>query len=62
MNTTQAMIILTKGNIIDLMKSEKIRLYFDQGGFLVKTFGIEGLPAIVYQDGKVLKIRQEVVR
>ena len=58
----QAMIILTKGNIIDLMKSEKIRLYFDQGGFLVKTFGIEGLPAIVYQDGKVLKIRQEVVR
>jgi conjugal transfer pilus assembly protein TraW len=58
----QSMIILTRGNIIDLMKSEKIRLYFDQGGFLVKTFGITALPTIVYQDAKMLKVRQEVVR
>lgn len=56
-----SMIILTKGGVIDLMKSEKIRLYFDQGGFLVKTFGIKAVPAIIYQEGKVLKIREEVV-
>ncbi len=58
----QSMIILTKGNVIDLMKSEKIRFYFDQGGFLVKTFGVAALSTIIYQDGKVLKVRQEVVR
>lgn len=56
-----SMIILTNGGIVDLMKSEKIRLYFDQGGFLVKTFGIQAVPAIVYQEGKVMKIREEVV-
>jgi conjugal transfer pilus assembly protein TraW len=59
--THQAMIILTKGNIIDLMNVEKIRFYFDQGGFLVHTFGIQALPTIVYQSGKVLKIREEVI-
>ena len=58
----QSIIILTKGDVIDLMKSEKIRFYFDQGGFLVKVFGVAALPTIVYQDGKVLKVRQEVVR
>jgi conjugal transfer pilus assembly protein TraW len=56
-----SMIILTKGAIIDLMKSEKIRFYFDQDGFLIRTFGIKAVPAIVYQEGKVLKIREEMV-
>ena len=51
-------IILVKGNILDLMKDNKTRLYFDQGGVLTGKFGIKQVPAIVLQDELKLLIRE----
>jgi len=56
-----SIIILTQGNIMQLMRDSKKRLYFDQNGHLIKTFSIKNLPAEVYQDGDVLKVREEVI-
>ena len=56
-----AVIILVKGSVIKLMKDNNVRLYFDQSGFLVKKLGIKNVPARVFQDGKDLKIREEVI-
>ncbi len=55
---SQTKIILVRGQIIDLMKTTKVRLYFDQGGILTSKFGIKAVPAIVEQEGKVLKVRE----
>lgn len=49
-------IILTQGKIIDLMIAKKIRFYFDQNQTLIKKFEIQALPALVEQQGKLLKI------
>lgn len=51
-------IILVKGGVIDLMRKEKIRFYFDQNGTLVNKFKILHTPAIVEQEGKALKVRE----
>jgi len=48
--------ILTNGGPMDLMRKWKKRVYFDQGGNLVKKFGIQNVPAMVSQEGKVLRI------
>lgn len=48
--------ILTNGGPMDLMRKWKKRVYFDQGGSLVKKFGIQNVPAMVSQEGKVLRI------
>ena len=53
-----AIIILVKGNIMQLMRDNKTRLYFDQNGYLIKTFNIQSLPAEIYQDQDVLKVRE----
>jgi conjugal transfer pilus assembly protein TraW len=55
---SKAKIILVKGRIIDLMKKKKVRLYFDQTGFLVKKFSIKAVPASVEQEGKMLRVKE----
>ena len=35
--------------------------YFDQGGKLVKKFGIEQVPARVSQDARVLKVEELII-
>jgi conjugal transfer pilus assembly protein TraW len=48
--------ILVAGQPLELMRNWKRPVYFDQGGTLVKRFGIRQVPAIVSQDGKRLRI------
>ena len=55
---SKAKIILIRGKIIDLMRTRKVRLYFDQGGNLTNKFGIKAVPAVVEQEGKMLKVRE----
>ena len=40
------------------MRTRKVRLYFDQGGNLTNKFGIKAVPAVVEQEGKMLKVRE----
>ena len=54
-------IILIRGNLLDLMRSKKIRMYFDQGGVLSKKFGIEAAPAIIEQVDLRLLIKEMVI-
>lgn len=54
----RAKIILVRGKIIDLMKKNKVRLYFDQKGVLTTKFSIHAVPASVEQEGKVLKVKE----
>lgn len=53
-----AKLILTNGAPLKLMKARQRRFYFDQGGQLVRHFGIRALPAIVDQHGRMLRIRE----
>ncbi|HDR9174377.1 hypothetical protein VI03_25160 [Burkholderia vietnamiensis] len=48
--------ILVRGKWVDLSKAWKRQVYFDQQGFYVKKLNIPALPAVVKQDGKVLRI------
>lgn len=54
----RAKIILVKGKIIDLMRKNKVRFYFDQGGLFVRKFSIKAVPAFIEQQGKMLKIKE----
>lgn len=58
---TRVKAILTNGPVLELMRTWKMRLFFDQRGTLVQHFGIEALPAIVSQDGTRLKIEEVYV-
>lgn len=53
-----AKLILVKGAPLDLMRARQRRFYFDQGGSLVKRFGIRAIPAIVEQQGRILLVRE----
>ncbi len=55
-------LILTGGSPIKLEEEYKLDFFFDQRGVLIKQLGIKAVPAIVMQDGKVLKIREVMVR
>ena len=55
-------IILVNGAIIDLMKENKVRFYFDQQGVLSKKFGIKQVPASVEQKDLQLLIKELVVK
>ena len=48
--------ILTGGSYLDLMKSWRIPVYYDQQGLLTRRLGITQVPALVSQDGKRLRI------
>ena len=53
-----AKLILTKGAPLQLMKARQRRFYFDQSGKLTAHFDIKALPAMVDQQGRMLRIRQ----
>lgn len=48
--------ILTGGSYMDLMKSWRIPVYYDQQGLLTRRLGIAQVPALVSQDGKRLRV------
>lgn len=50
------LIIMVKGSPMERMKALKRRFYFDQAGELTARFGIEHIPALVRQKGRVLTI------
>lgn len=54
----EAKFILVKGAPLELMRARQRRFYFDQGGSLVKRFGIHAVPAIVEQQGRILMVRE----
>ena len=54
--------ILVGGSYMDLMKSWKLRLYYDQEGVLVRRFGITAVPAIVSQEGQRLRIDEVLIK
>ena len=47
--------ILVAGPVMDLSKQWQQQVYFDQGGILVRKFGITQVPALVSQEGKKLR-------
>jgi conjugal transfer pilus assembly protein TraW len=54
--------ILVGGSYLDLMKSWRTRVYYDQHGVLTRRFGIKQVPAIVSQEGLRLCIDELVVQ
>jgi conjugal transfer pilus assembly protein TraW len=48
--------ILTGGSYLDLMKSWRIPVYYDQQGVLTRRLGISQVPALVSQEGPRLRI------
>ena len=56
-------IVLINGSPIELMKKHQtIRFYFDQEGYLSKTFGIETVPTLVKKEGKLMRVEAIVVK
>lgn len=51
-------IVLTAGAPLELMRRTKTELYFDQGGTLIRHFGITQTPAVVERDGRALRISE----
>jgi len=49
-------LILTGGSYLDLMRQWKLPVFFDQRGLLTAKLRIEHVPALVYQEGKRLRI------
>ena len=49
-------IILTGGSYLDLMRRWKQPVFFDQQGVLIEKLRIQHVPALVYQEGKRLRI------
>ena len=49
------------GGSLELMRVWRQRIYFDQKGLLTSKFGIRQTPAVVYQEGKRLRVDELVV-
>ncbi len=54
----KAKIILVNGAPLDQMTARKRRFYFDQEGRLTGRLGVRHTPAVVVQDGHVLKLSE----
>jgi conjugal transfer pilus assembly protein TraW len=52
----QAKMVLVAGKPIELERELGVAVYFDQAGELTSKFGIRHVPAIVEQEGKMLKV------
>ena len=52
----RAHLILTGGSYIDFMRRHDMRVYYDQQGLLVHRLGIRQVPALVTQEGRMLRI------
>ena len=59
--STRAKLILVRGAPLELMKARQRLFYFDQGGSLVKHFGIRAVPATVEQQGRVLLVTEQAI-
>ncbi len=51
-------LVLTKGNPIELGQELNKQIFFDQGGVLTTCFKIKAIPAIIEQEGVLLKISE----
>lgn len=51
-------IILTEGKALNLMKSFKRRVYFDQRGYLSKKFELQSVPALVAQKERRIYVKE----
>jgi len=49
-------LILTGGSYLDLMKRWKMPVFFDQQGLITTKLRIQHVPALVYQEGRRLRI------
>lgn len=56
-----AKIILTNGSPFDLMEKQDRPVYFDQEGRMISKLGIKHVPAVVSQEGLMLKIEEKVL-
>ncbi len=56
-----AKIIFVNGSPIEQMTARKRRFFFDQAGKLTSRFGIEHTPAVVRQNGRTMRITEQVV-
>ncbi|AOH87323.1 conjugal transfer protein TraW (plasmid) [Sphingomonas panacis] len=57
-----AKIIFVSGSPIEEMTSRRRRFYFDQEGKLTSRFGIEHTPAVVRQNGRVMRVTEQVLK
>lgn len=57
-----AKIIFVSGSPLEEMTKRKRRFYFDQAGKLTSRFGIEHVPAVVRQNGRVMRVSEQVVK
>ncbi len=48
--------IMVAGEPLNLIRDWKRRIFYDQGGALVRRLGIRQVPAVVTQDGKRLRV------
>lgn len=48
--------LLTNGPVVELMQQWNVRLYFDQHGRYADQLGVRALPAVVRQEGLLLRI------
>ena len=56
-----AKLILVNGAPLEAMSLHKRRFYFDQNGFLISKFGIAHTPAVVEQNGKVMRVTEHAL-
>lgn len=56
-----AKIILTSGSPFELMETHDRPIYFDQEGRITGKLGIKHVPAVVSQEGLLLKIEEKVL-
>jgi len=54
----QLKIILVRGDVVDLMKDKKIRLFFDQNAVLTDKFNLQYFPSLIMREGNLLKITE----
>lgn len=55
-NTKKTKIILTAGSYMDLDRKYKIWFFYDQGGTYTQKLHITKVPALVYQEGKRIRV------
>lgn len=58
----KAKIIFVNGSPIEEMTKRRRRFYFDQEGKLTGRFGIRHTPAIVSQNGRVMRVSEQVLK
>lgn len=49
-------LVMINGNVIETMKTWQTRIYFDQYGKYVEKLNLQTLPAVMSQEGKVLRV------